>query len=48
MKREDVKKYLQMLGIELQQNALDLMVQYVPQEQITPEIMLQIELRFDE
>lgn len=44
----DIAELAKRLGISKQQDVLDLMVQYVPEEHITPDIMLQIELRFDE
>lgn len=44
----DIEALAKRLHIVKQQGILDLMIQYVPEEQITPDIMLQIELRFDE
>jgi Nucleotidyltransferase of unknown function (DUF6036) len=44
----DIAALANRLDIAKQQDVLDLMVQYVTKEQITPDIMLQIELRFDE
>ncbi|MGH2495254.1 MAG: DUF6036 family nucleotidyltransferase [Ktedonobacteraceae bacterium] len=44
----DIEALTKRLHIVKQQGILDLMIQYVPEEQITPDIMLQIELRFDE